>query len=126
MQSAMIAPRYFMLRLRRDGPLVPARIIEIDHEPGEPDNPRDRWPATLCCVDIAGEVRPPEELTERFFAPMSHWKYAEPVSETEYRYQLTRLRWAEKNRPSDPALQPRRKIDPRQVVLPSFARENAP
>jgi hypothetical protein len=117
------SPRHFLMRLVRGGALVPARLRWLDHEPGEPDNPRDRWPPFVVVCDIAGEVRPPEELTDRFHWPASHWKHAAPISEGEYRYQLARLRWAERHRPQDPTLQPRRPVDPRQVALPSFARE---
>ena len=120
----MTPARYFLMRLRRDGPLVPARLIEVDHEPGCPDNPRDRWPATVWCADVAGEVVPPELVTERFYWQSPHWKYLQPISEAEYRYQLTRLRWAEEHRPDAPELRPQRKVDPRQVPLPDFSREN--
>lgn len=105
--------------------MVPARLMEIDHEPGVPDNPRDRWPATILCADIAGEVVPPEDLTSRFAWPPRHWKYVESVPETEYRYRFDRMRWAENNQPSDPTLKPRRRVDPREVPLPSFEREHA-
>jgi hypothetical protein len=121
----MMAPRYFVLRLRRDGPLLPGRLIEIDHEPGVRDNPRDRWPPTVMCGDIAGNVVPPEEITSRAHWPAGHWKYAQPITEAEYRWRFDRMRWAESNLPTDPTLRPRRRVDPRQVALPSFDRENA-
>jgi len=123
----MTPPRYFLLRLVRNGPLVPGRLQVIDHEPGEPDNKREgsRWPVLLEMADIAGEEVPPEDLTERLWAPATHWKYAQPVSEAEYRRHFARLRWAERHRPTDPTLRPRRAVDVRQVPLPSFERENA-
>ena len=121
----MRRPQYFMLRIQRHGPLVPARIQWLDHEPGEPDNPRDRWPAAIPQVDIAGAVVPPEDLTDRFHWPAGHWKYAQPVTAAQYRHAFDRLRWAERNRPEDPTLRPRRRVSADQVLLPSFDRENA-
>jgi hypothetical protein len=121
----MMPPRYFVLRVTRYGPLVPARLTEIDTEPGEPGNKRDRWPPTVLCADIAGAVVPPEELTERFMAPVGHWKYAQPISEAEYRHRFALLRWAEAHRPADPTLKPRRRVDPTHLPLPDFTRENA-
>lgn len=117
--------RYFLLRRVRFGPLVPARLVEIDHEPGEPDNPRDRWPATLLCADIAGEVVPPEEITDRFYWPRDHWKWAEPVSEEVYRYHFDRMRRAEAAGDPDPMLRSRQRVRAADVPLPSFAEENA-
>ena len=121
----MRRPQYFMLRIQRHGPLVPARIQWLDHEPGEPGNPRDSWPAVIPQVDIAGEVVPPEDLTDRFHWPAGHWKYAQPVTAAQYRHAFDRLRWAERNRPEDPTLRPRRRVSADQILLPSFDRENA-
>jgi hypothetical protein len=115
-----VTARYYLLRLQRGGPLVPARLQEIDHELGVPDNLRDRWPPTTIVVDIAGEVVPPEELTERFFWKSGHWKFAQPITKHEYTYRLNHLRWAEANDPAHPALRPRRRIDPRTARLPLF------
>lgn len=112
--------QHFLLRLTRGGPLVPARLQELDHELGQPDNKRDRWPPTVLVADINGEITPPEELTDRFHWPAGHWKYAQPCTQAEYEFRLKRLRWAEENRPDDPSLRPRRKVDPRTARLPSF------
>ena len=87
--------RYFLLRFVRGGPLVPARLREIDHEPGEPENKRDRWPPFITIADIAGELVPTEMLTERLHWKKGHWKYLEPVSPAEYRYRFEYMRWAE-------------------------------
>jgi len=120
------APAYYLLRMTRYGPLMPARLQWLDHEPGVPDNLRhDRWPALLVCADIGGEVVPPETLTDRFHWPAGHWKYAQPVTAAQYRHAFDRLRWAERNAPSDPTLRPRRRVAPTQIPLPSFDRENA-
>jgi hypothetical protein len=121
----MTPPRYFILRLTRFGPLLPARLHEIDHEPGEPDNPRDRWPPTVLEADIAGERLPPEELTDRFFWPAAHWKHAEPVTEAVYRYHFERMRRAESSGESNPMLRPRQRVRAADVPLPNFDSERA-
>lgn len=122
----MIPPRHFLCRVVRFGPLVPARLRYINHEPGEPGNLREgsRWPVFILCADVAGTEVEPEWLEERLWAPAGHWKHCSPITETEYRYQLARLRWAESASPSDPTLRPRRKVDPASVALPSFEKES--
>lgn len=123
----MIAPRHFLCRMVRGGPLVPARLRYIDHEPGVPENKREdsRWPVLILCADVGGTEIEPEWLEERLWAPVGHWKYCQPITEAEYRYQLARLRWAERHATADPTLKPRRRVDPSSVPLPSFERENA-
>jgi hypothetical protein len=146
-------PRHFLMRLRRDGPLVPARLRWLDHEPGEPDNKLDRGRLTpFPAVDIAGKDVAPEVLIERLIlqphwrgdrlkqpavlladmlaqtggsVPLTHWRYAQPISEAEYRHQLKLRGWAQTYRPSHPMLQPRQPVDPRQLPIPDFSRENA-
>jgi len=84
-------------------------------------------------VDIAGTDTEPEQLFDRLYSSTdarsalapTHWKYPQPISETEYRYQITRLKWARRHRPDDPTLRPRRAVDPDQIALPNFDRENA-
>ena len=122
--GAMTA-RHYVLRLVRGGPLVPARLQEINTEPNEPDNHRDRWPALLQVVDVAGEVVPPEELTERFHWAPGHWKSLTPISRAEYDHRLAMMRWAERNSPDDPRLKARRRVDREKMPLPRFDRENA-
>jgi hypothetical protein len=116
----MTGPAYYLMRVRRGGPLVPARLQYIDHEPGEPDNKRDRWPPEIPFVDIAGEVRTPEELLERFGVIQGHWRTLEPITEAEYRFRLRHMRWAETHQPEHPTVRPRRKADPRTYPLPKF------
>lgn len=120
----MRQPQHYLLRLVRGGPLVPARIQWLAHEPGVPSNPRDRWPALLEQVDIAGEIRPPEELHERLHWPAGHWKSTQIISKEEYEYRLNMLRWAETNLAEDPILRPHRQIKISEYRLPSFEREN--
>ena len=112
-----------MLRIQCHGRC--SRPIQwLDHEPGEPGNPRDRWPAAIRRSTSPGRWSP-EDLTDRFHWPAGHWKYAQPVTAAQYRHAFDRLRWAERNRPEDPTLRPRRRVSADQVLLPSFDRENA-
>jgi hypothetical protein len=119
-------PQYFLMRARRMGPLVPARLWWCDYEPGEPTNKLDRGNLSpYPRADIAGDECDPLELRERLAWPQGHWKYCQPITETEYRYQVQHLRWAENNRPDDPRLTPKQAVDPSQLALPNFDRENA-
>lgn len=124
--AIMQPPAYFVLRVVRDGPLVPARLWWCDHEPQEPDNKLDRGRLSVFPrADIADVEVPPEELIERTWAPLGHWKYAEPTTATDYDYRVRMLRWAERNNRSDPGLAPRKTIAPGQLELPNFNEENA-
>lgn len=125
---------YYVIRERRDGPLVPARLQWLDHEPGEPDNKLDRGCLSVFPqVDIAGVYVPPERLLERLYSPTPerpalaprHWKYAARISHAEYHLRVERMRWAETNRPDDPVLRPLRRVEADQMPLPSFDRENS-
>ena len=145
--------RYFLLRLTRDGPLVPARLRWIDHEPGEAENKLDRGRIVpFPIADIAGAEADPEIILDRIGVrrprgdagimahearaaladvaslvprPLTHWAHAQPITEAEYTFQFRRMRWAENNRPDDPVLKPRGRVDPMQMPLPNFDRENA-
>lgn len=123
--SNLAPPRHFLLRLTRLGPLVPARLRWLDHAPEDPAwNKLDRWPVYVLCADIAGVDVPPEDITERAHIKLGHWKWPQPITEAEYRYRMARLRWAEGARPDDPTLAPRRAVDPEQIEMPSFGKEN--
>lgn len=124
-----------MLRVRRDGPLVAARLRWLDHAPQDPpENKLDRGRLSVFpAADIAGVEADPQEIFDRIYTPTdarpaipsTHWKHAAPVTEPIYRHELARLRWAERARPADPARRPRRAVDPAQMPLPSFERENS-
>jgi hypothetical protein len=127
----MSVSHYYLLRLTRRGPLVPARLVFLNHEPGVPDNLLDRGHRSIYPqADIGGEIVPPEELFDRLFAPSegdfrpghspTHWRYAKPIGRAEYETRLRHLRWCEDNAPDHPTLRPRRPINPRTARLPSF------
>jgi hypothetical protein len=127
-----MSPRHYILRLVRGGPLLPARIWFCDHDPADPDNKLDRGRLSLYPrADIAGVEVEPELLADRLYSmtdptpahPPTHWRYAAPCSEAEYRWRLDSLRWAETNRPDDPVLQPRKKLAAADVEVPDFSRE---
>lgn len=119
-------PEHFEVRVVRDGPLVPARLWWCDHEPGVPENKLDRGMLSVFQrADIADVEVPPEQLVERTWAPATHWKYARPIPKDEYDHLVARLRWAERHRPDEPGLRPRRAVQPAQLALPNFDRENA-
>jgi hypothetical protein len=60
----MAEPRegYWMVRLRRDGPEVPARLFWCDHEPGIPENKLDRWPMPYLQGQIGTDLADPYEI----------------------------------------------------------------
>jgi hypothetical protein len=144
-------PRYFLMRVTRLGPIVPAMLFWSDTGPHDPpDNKLDRGRLSIFPrAAIAGEEVPPEQLLVRLINPYSggdqaalpwqvierlehpelpastHWRYAQPVSEAVYQHHFERLRWAERNAADAPVLKPRRAIDPVQMPLPNFDRENA-
>lgn len=121
----MNPPAHYLMRQVRLGPLVPARLHWLDHEPGVPENKREgsRWPVLILCADIAGVEVEPEQITDRGHRPAAHWGALQSITEAAYRYEIARLRWAEGSAPADPALRPRRKVDPASVAMPSFERE---
>jgi hypothetical protein len=127
------AAAHFMLRVTRLGPLVPARIRLLDHAPEDPPwNRLDRGRLSLViCADVAGEPIDPERMLDRLTSDWQpanspgHWKYASIISKSEYEYQVARSKWAAQHQPGDPSLRPRQKIEPAQLPLPSFERENA-
>lgn len=129
------APRYFMIRVRRDGPLTPAKLWLCDHAPGEPDNKLDRGNLSIYPrAEIAGKEVDPELLFDRVFShtdwqpayAVSHWKFASTITETEYRYRVAHLTWAQQHRPGDPTGHARKPLDAAQMPLPNFERENRP
>ena len=117
-------PSHFLMRVTRLGPLVPAKLWLDDAEPGEPTNKLDRGRFSIYPrAEIAGKEVPPEQVSDRAAWPQGHWKYAQPITEVEYRYQVSRLGWAAKHRPGDPTLAPRKPVDTAQMALPSFDQE---
>ena len=61
----MKLPAHFMMRARRNGPLVPARLWLCDFEPGSPENKLDRGRLSpYPRADLAGIEVPPEQVLQ--------------------------------------------------------------
>ncbi len=90
------APGFFLLRLVRGGPHVPAAIMFDGLQ----------WQAV-----INGEPR--EAHADPAFAPdvFRIWHGGRTCTETEYRYRLQLQAWAAKHAPAHPAARPRDRID---------------
>lgn len=117
-------PSHFLMRVTRLGPLVPAKLWLDDAEPGEPSNKLDRGRLSIYPrAEIAGKEVPPEEVSDRLHWHEGHWKWCQPITADEYRYQVSRLTWAARHRPGDPTLAPRKPVDTAQMALPNFAQE---
>ena len=127
-------PRHFLMRVKRDGPLVPARLWLCGFEPGEPTNLLDRGRLSLYPrADIAGLEADPAQLFDRLVSPtdwqpanpITHWRYMQPITQADYAFRVRQLQWASAHQPSEPGLRPKAAVKPSQLPLPSFDRENA-
>lgn len=93
-------PGFWLIRLVKRGPYVPARIYwseGIDPDTGESiDRPR------LLCGEVAGEPCDPFDiwLTRR-----------KPIDEKDFRFRTDEIRWLRQNKPDTPQCHPRRPID---------------
>ena len=96
-------PGYFLMRLVRGGPQVPARICRILPST---DHPEGLWWAEVNGETYASHADPSS-------APMVFriWHGAEFSTAEEYQYRLKLKRWAETHQPDHPAAKPRAKID---------------
>jgi hypothetical protein len=140
-----MTPRYFLLRLRRGAPLVPARLWLCDHDPADPENRLDRGALSVFPrAEIAGREVPPERLLDRLGVwrrcgdgtlradeavaaladpslqtprPVGHWAYAQPITAAEYSYRVAHLQWLERHRPNDPRANPYQQIKPAELPL---------
>lgn len=97
-------PGYWMLRLTRGGPEVPAAIIRVDlsHEPGNPENQLDRWPLERLVAYIGGREVPIERVWER---------RGRAITKDEYSFQLADAAWARQHAPDEPKANPEQRID---------------
>lgn len=149
----MIPPAYYLLRVRRDGPLVPARFWLCDHDPADPANKLDRGRLSpYPRAEIAGREVEPEVLLDRIGIwarrgdrillpfevvaaladptqqtprPEGHWAHATLIPKAEYDYRLAHIEWLRRHRPADPRVHPNRPLKPSELPLPSFEREHA-
>ncbi len=101
-------PGFWLVRLVRNGPPVPAAImwVQTTHDPvtGEPMD-RSRFLAAY----IDGK---PVGLDDVWL------RRGTPIDEAEYRFRLADAAWAREHVPSEIAANPKRSIDPLSVPLP--------
>jgi hypothetical protein len=102
-------PGYWLVRLIKDGPWVPAAIVRVQtmHEPGEPDNLMERSP--FLAAEIAGDTVAVDEVWQR---------RGQPITADEYVQRVAQIKWARQHAPHDPIANPRERIDPLTAPLP--------
>jgi hypothetical protein len=103
------APGYWLLRLpagvvgkvRRKGPAVPAAIISIDHEPGDPDNKLDTGPIFVGYIGL------------REVDPLDVWHYQseDRISAEDYELRVAQMQWDRDYAADRPELAPHQPID---------------
>lgn len=119
-------PAFFMIRVRRDGPLTPGRYWLCDHDPADPENKLDRGRLSIYPrAEVGGREWDPDRIDERSWAPLEHWKSLIPISRGEFEYRLAHLQWTRRHRPADPVGYPNKPVRPGDLLLPNFDRENA-
>ncbi|MBN9497826.1 MAG: hypothetical protein J0H39_13805 [Alphaproteobacteria bacterium] len=102
-------PGFWMVRLVKGGPEVPARIYRhvTAREPGNETNAMERSP--FLAAEIAGETVALDDVWLRT---------GRPIDEAEYRFQIADHAHAREWRPRDAKAQPRRAIDLMATALP--------
>ncbi|MCA3246074.1 MAG: hypothetical protein ING19_21140 [Azospirillum sp.] len=102
-------PGFWMIRLVKGGPEVPARIYRhtTTCEPGDPANAMER--PSFLVAEIAGET---VELDAVWL------RSGRAVDEAEYRFQIADHAHAREWRPRDAKADPHRRIDLLAVALP--------
>jgi hypothetical protein len=121
-------PGFWMMYVVRGGVLAPARIWICDHAPYEPENKRDRWPASHLAAEIAGRWVEVYDVWWRVCLRNSypnHWKCAHPLIpqdgltvEQEYEYQVALLDHAKKHEPDHPLARPYKPVTLARLPLP--------
>lgn len=106
---------YWLIRLIRNGPLVPACIqrVQTMHEPGEPENTMERSP--FLAAFINGE---PVHIDRVWMVR------GQPIAEAEYKYRCALTDWAQQHAPDMPEATPTKRIDLAQIA-PVYRRKTA-
>ena len=97
-------PGYWMIRLVKNGPLVPAciRWVQTGAEPGEPENVMERSPFLAAFID-----EKPVDIDRVW-----NWKGSgRAIAATEYSYRCADAAWAREHAPTEPAANPKKQID---------------
>ncbi|HZT90353.1 MAG TPA: hypothetical protein VFA12_20600 [Stellaceae bacterium] len=104
----LIKPGFYLVRLVKMGPLLPAKVEACNTEPGEPENVLDRG-RPYFVAEIAGEAVDPLDVfcaTDR-----------REIGEAEFLYQSADLAWAREHAPQEAkAGHPRRRVDLNQAA----------
>lgn len=102
-------PGWWMVRMVRGGPEIPAAIVVVQttHEPGDPENVMDRSP--MLVGYLAGEQVSPARIP---------WQYGRQIDRAEYEHQVSLLRWAQDHEPDHPIAQPSARVDWRRAPMP--------
>ena len=106
---------WFLTKMSRGGPLVPARIWleqEVDPDSGE------LLSDEILKCEINGYARDPEEQFIYFFDS--------PIEKSAYDYLMARKDFAEEHAPHEPAANPFKRLDWSQVPTPTFTKEIQP
>lgn len=95
-------PGFWMIRLVKDGPRVPARIFRhtTTHEPGNPENLMER-PSFLCAEILGHLVR-----LDRVWL-----RSGVPIDAAEFEFQMQDFQHAAAHRPADPKAAPKKRVD---------------
>jgi hypothetical protein len=102
-------PGFWMIRLVKGGPEVPARIFRhvTTHEPGAPGNAMER--PSFLVAEIAGE---PVDLDDVWL------RSGREITQAEYQFQVADHAHAREWRPRDAKANPRHAIDLMATALP--------
>ncbi len=95
-------PGYWMIRLAKGAPEVPACIEyeQTTHEPGNPENVMER--SAVLTARIRGEVVPIDRVWLR---------RGRTITKAEHDFQVADARWAERHAPAEPKANPDKPID---------------
>jgi hypothetical protein len=91
---------YWMSRLVGGGPEMPACILLVDHEPGNPENVLDTGPILVAAIGL-DDVEPYKVLAMR---------ERREITEEEYDFQMQRLAWIRDYAPAEPEARPARAV----------------
>ena len=97
-KRALIKPGFYLVRLGKGRPLVPARIYWCGHEPG---NPTNKLEVPFLDGEILGEQ----------YDPALIWTGGMPTTEAEYKYRVALAEHCAKHEPDAPAANPRRAVN---------------
>jgi hypothetical protein len=100
---------WYMTRLVRGGPRVPARVWR---DPGVDPVTGEAAPHDILRCSVGGRPRDAVALWQQLAM--------NPISVEEYEFEMADAAWAKQYDPSDPKAAPDRKIDPRTAPLPVF------